>query len=108
VGDTGNGLIEVRVCNPYNLFARLFNLCCSLSSRDPFFGVLETERLGGGDAVHAEFVHRLILPPPQELVIDHGLSTAPSHVRLGMMRIGKILIGSFDCIDPSHHAAFRP
>ena len=40
---------------------------------------LETERLGGGGAGHAElFDDRLILPPLQELVIDHGLYSPPS------------------------------
>ena len=52
----------------------------------------ETVRLRSDGTDHAEFLDGpLILPPPQELVIDKGLSTTHSHVRLGMIRIEKIL-----------------
>ena len=82
------------------------------SSRDPSsYRGLEMESPRGGGASHAEFLDdRFILPPPQELVIEHGLSTIPRHVRLGMIIIDKILtyIGSCDSIDPSRHTAFRP
>jgi len=45
-------------------------------------GALETERLERGSAGHADLLDdRLILPPPQELVISHDLSTT-SQVRL--------------------------
>jgi len=51
---------------------------------------LETKRLGSAGTGHAEFLDdRLILPPPQELVIDNGYSTTPYDVRLGMIRIDK-------------------
>jgi len=69
---------------------------------DPIYAVLsrvmirhlvvrfETERLGSGGAGHAEFLdYRLILSPTQKFVIDNGLSTTPSHVRLGIRRIDK-------------------
>jgi len=45
-------------------------------------GRFETERLGSDGTGYAEFLdYRLILPPPQELVIDNGHSTTHSHVR---------------------------
>jgi len=55
-------------------------------------GQIEMERLRSGGTGHAEFLDdRLILPPTQKLVIDIGPSTTTSHVRLGMIRIDKIL-----------------
>jgi len=55
-------------------------------------GALEAERLGGGGAGHLQLLDdRLILPHPQELVINHDLPTSSSsHVRVGMIRIGKV------------------
>jgi len=54
-------------------------------------GDLEKKLLGHGGADHAQFLDdRLILPPLQELVINHDLpSSSSSHVRLGMIRNGK-------------------
>jgi len=50
-------------------------------------GALETESLRLGGAGHAEFLDDLlILPPPQDLVINHDHTTS-NHVRLGMIRI---------------------
>jgi len=54
-------------------------------------GRFETERLGSGGTGHVDFFDDgLILSPTQKLVIDKGLSTIPSDVKLGMIRIGKI------------------
>ena len=54
-------------------------------------GRFKTERLESSGTSHTEVLdERLILPPLQNLVIDNGLSTTPSYVRLGMIRIGKI------------------
>ena len=53
-------------------------------------GTLETELLGHRGAGHAEFCdERLILPPPQEFVINHD-NTASSYIRLGTVKIGKV------------------
>ena len=53
-------------------------------------GRFEPERLGSGGTGHTEFLDdRVILPPTQKLVIDNSLSTTPSHVKLGMIAIGK-------------------
>jgi len=47
---------------------------------------------------------------PQEIVIKHSLFTTTSLIRLGMIRLDKILpiLGSCDSIDPRRPAAFRP
>jgi len=53
-------------------------------------GRFETERLESGGTGHTELLDdRLILPPTQKLVINNGLSTIPSRIRLGMIGIGK-------------------
>jgi len=47
---------------------------------------LETERLGRGGDGHAELLDdRLILLPPQELVINHDTPTS-SHFKLGVIK----------------------
>jgi len=52
----------------------------------PLIGALETERIERGGSGHAElFDDRLILPPPQELVLSHDIPTS-SLVRLGMIK----------------------
>jgi len=52
-------------------------------------GALEMERLGCGGTGHAQFLDgRLILPPEQEIEINHDFP--PSHVRLGIITIDKI------------------
>ena len=76
-------------------------------------GALKTERLGRGGAGHAQFLDdRLILPPPQELVINHDLPTSSTTlVRVGMIRNGKLyllFIGSCGSIDPSRPEASGP
>jgi len=52
-------------------------------------GALETELLGRGGAGLTQFLGDcLILPTPQEVVINYDLP-ASSHVRLGIIRIGQ-------------------
>jgi len=52
-------------------------------------GALQTERLVRGGTGHAQFLdERLILPPLLEIVIYHHLP--PSHVKLEIIRIGKV------------------
>ena len=89
VGETVYGLIEDRVqLLLLNMDFRLINAVSYQSVIGHLVRRFETERLGSDGTGHAQFlVDRLILPPPQELVIVSGLSTTQSHVRIGMIRI---------------------
>jgi len=94
VGENGHGLIEdpVEFLILNMAIDTIYAVLCRAMIRH-LVGRFETERLGSGGTGHADFLDdRLILPTPQELVIDNGLSTTtPSHVRIGMIRIDKIL-----------------
>jgi len=92
MGETCHCLIEDHVQLPtlYMAIDPIYAVLCGAMLRH-LVGLFETERLGSTGTGEAEFLDDgLILPPPQELVIDNGLSTTPSHVRLGMIGIDKI------------------
>jgi len=92
VGETYHGLIEERLQLPMLHMAidPIYAVLCRVIISH-LVGWFETERLGSGGSGHALFLDdRLILSPTQKPVIDNGLSTNPSHVRLGMIRIDKI------------------
>ena len=92
MGETCHGLIEERV--QLSIFYVVIDpiyavLCRAIISN--LLGWFETERLGSGGTSHTEFLDdRLILSSTQKLVINYGLSTTPSNVRLGMIIIDKI------------------
>jgi len=92
VGETCYGLIEdhVQLSILYMAIDPTYAVLCR-AMISHLVGRFETERLGSAGTGHAEFLDdRLILPPPQELVIDNSLPSTPSHVRMGMIRIDKI------------------
>jgi len=88
VGKTCHYVIEDRVqLLILNVAVNLINAVPYRSVIRHLLGRLETERLGSDGTGLTEFLDELlILPPPQQLVIDDGLSTTHSHVRLGMIR----------------------
>jgi len=91
VGETCHVLIEDSVQLP--ILYMVIDLIYAVLSRAMIrhlVGRFETERLGSGGTGHAEFLDRLILSPTQKFVIDNGLSTTSSHVRLGTIRIDKV------------------
>jgi len=91
VGETYHCLIEDRVqllilnMAIHPIYAVLFRSVMGHLVRR-----FETESLGTDGTGHAEFLDdRLILSPPQELVIDNGLSTTHSHIRLGVITLAQ-------------------
>ena len=92
MGEKCHGCIEVFVQFPI-LDMDIDPICAvlCLTMICQLLGLVETELLGGGGAGHAEFLDdSLILPLPQEPILDKDYSTTPSHVRLGMIRIDEI------------------
>ena len=83
VGETCHGLIEDRVqLLIINMAVRPINAVLYRSVIGHLVGRFEKERLGSYGTGHAQFLDgdRLILPAPQDFVIDNGLSTTHSHV----------------------------
>jgi len=76
VGETCHGLIQDRVQLLIdNMAVHPINAVIYRSVIGHHVGRFETERLGSDGTGNAQFLDdRLILPPPQELVIDKGLS----------------------------------
>ena len=92
MGETSHCLIEDHVQLPilYMAIDSIYAVLCRAMIRH-LLRWFETERLGSAGTGHPELLDdRLILPTKKELVIDNGLSTTPSHVRLGMIRMDKI------------------
>jgi len=77
VGETFHCVIEDRVqLLILNMDGRPINAVLYRSVIGHLVGRFETERLGRDGTGHAEFLdERLILPAPQEFVIDNGFST---------------------------------
>ena len=90
--ETYHGLIQDRVQLPivYMAIDPIYSVPCRalIIHLVEWF---ESGRLRSGGTGHTEFFDdRLILSPTQKILIDNGLSTTPSHVRLGTIRIHKI------------------
>jgi len=88
----------------------IYAVLCQVMIRR-FVRALETKRFGRDSAGYTQHLDdRLIQRQPQEFLINHDIPTS-SHVRLGMIRIGKIylpLIFNCDSFNPSFHAIFWP
>lgn len=91
VSETGHGLVQGSVQVPkLNVSVGQVYAVLILAMIRHHVGALEQESLGSGSAGNAQHIHvRPVLPPPQEIKINHDLPTSTSHVRLGMTGFSK-------------------
>ena len=111
VSEIGHCLIEDRVQHLIlNMAVHPINAVLYSSVIRHLVGLFEMERLGIDGTSHVEFLdERLILPPPQKLVIDKGLFITRIHVRLGMISTAQNnshFIDSCGSIGPKRHEEF--